>query len=267
MICIAYQGTPEKNIELRHKQIHQILIKADELGADFICFPEGFLTGYYNDEKLTRENSLSVHSDEFKAFTRDLGLFRVTIIIGFNEIDAGKLFDSAAVIEAGRLIGVQRKHYQYHEFCSPGTVFVPFPSKGIYFGVVICLDSNYFEPARLCALQGASILFVPCCNKVSPNHKFSKRPEYYSHFAARSHENRCWLVAADWVWENDGDLLCPGHSVAYNSDGQECNRSKEYGEDMVVVHIPDDFFQKEKGVRVHGSKELWSKLRNFYDLV
>ena len=189
------------------------------------------------------------------------------MIIGFNEIDdKGNIFDSAVVIEKGNLIGIQRKHYQYHQFCSKSEKFIPFSSKGILFGVVICLDSNYFEPSRILALQGATILFVPSCNKVSFQHAFSKRPSYYSHFAARSHENRCWLLSADWVFK-DKHFICPGHSVVYDDNGQELYRSKEFEEDLIIVDISNNFFKQKKGQRVFGSKVLSDNLRKIYNKV
>ncbi|MDO8678806.1 MAG: hypothetical protein Q7R30_09620 [Acidobacteriota bacterium] len=32
---------------------------------------------------------------------------------------------------------------------------------GLAFGIVICNDANYRDPARIMASQGASVLFVP----------------------------------------------------------------------------------------------------------
>ena len=107
MICAIYQNAPEINVDLRYKQIHQVLTQVDALNADFICFPEGFLTGYYDDENETRTNSLNIHGCVFNEFVKSLNVFRATIIIGFNEIDEqGWIFDSAAIIEKGELIGV-----------------------------------------------------------------------------------------------------------------------------------------------------------------
>lgn len=87
--------------------------------------------------------------------------FKTTFIVGFNERVGDKIFDSAAIMEKGKLLGIQRKHYLYHDYFTSDHCFSVFQSKGITFGVVICLDTNYFEPSRLLAMQGASILFTP----------------------------------------------------------------------------------------------------------
>jgi len=256
----AYQAMPAPTIELRYEQIHTILSNADALKIDFLCLPEGFLTGYYNEEAATRENSFHTQDALFQQFLTSIRPYRVTIIIGFNEREGDDLFDSAAIIESGVLLGVQRKHYRYHDFCNAGMVFTTFISKGMCFGVVVCLDSNYFEPSRLCALQGATVLFVPACNKVPLQHPLAQRPSYYSHFVARAHENSCWLVAADWIWPNDGILVCPGHSAIYNSDGQEVIRSKQGIEDMLIVKIPREQLLSKKKKRVSGSHYLLGKI-------
>lgn len=252
----AYQYTPANDIEARKAQIQTILEKAASKQIDFLCLPEGALTGYYAQEELARKNSLAVAEKDFQEW---LGAFRnsaATVIVGFNERDGDQIFDSAAVIENGCLIGVQRKHYLYHNYFASGTSFSPFSSKGITFGVVICLDTNYFEPARILALQGATILFSPMCNKVSLDHPYAKRPPYYSQFVARTHENRCWLISADWIWANDSASICPGHSVIYDPDGREIARSQEGEEQFLINEIPLNNLFHEKGRRVYGSQKL-----------
>lgn len=252
----AYQATPKNSIGERLQQILEALEKADDEQIHFLCFPEGFLTGYYAEKELAEQTSMAVASSDFQNFLKRTAHFEATFIIGFNEREGDKIFDSAAVIEKGKLLGVQRKHYLYHDYFTSDNQFLSFQSKGVTFGVVICLDTNYFEPSRLLALQGATILFTPMCNKVSPTHPFANRPPYYSQFVARTHENRCWLVGADWVWPNDGTNTCPGHSAIYDPDGSEVKRSLEGKQGFIVTEIPKNRLFHEKGRRMHGSPAL-----------
>lgn len=255
----AYQLKPHATLEKRIEQLHKALSKADRENVGFVCFPEGFLTGYYSEKNQALENSFHVRDSKFQDLLNGLKHYHATIILGFNEQDEGHLFDSVAVIEQGKLLGIQRKHYLYHPYFTPGTTFIPFSSKGICFGVMVCLDSMYFEPARLLALQGAEILFCPMCNKVDPSHPYVQRPVYYSHLIARSFENRCWVVSADWVGSEQG-LVCPGHSVVYDPNGQEIKRSKEGQEELLIVDIPKDSLFKDKGRRIQGSSMLAQKI-------
>lgn len=256
----ACQLMPAFEIDDRKNQMQALLNIAEREQIDFMCLPEGFLTGYYTQKDSACKNALEINGKAFADWVAMTRGSSVTIIAGFNESNGRELFDSAAVIENGQLLGVQRKHYLYHQYFSSGEDFSPFLSKGISFGVLICLDTNYFEPARLLALQGASILFSPMCNKVSIHHPYVKRPPYYSHFVARSFENRCWLVTADWVWKNDGAFVCPGHTVIYNPDGLEMARSKEGVEHILTYEISRDCLFQEKGQRVLGSPILARKI-------
>lgn len=256
----AYQVIPKNRIEERLEQIIEALEYADRNHLDFLCFPEGFLTGYYAEKELAEQTAIEVESIYFQNFLKRVAHFNVTFIIGFNEREGDNIFDSAAVIEKGKLLGIQRKHYLYHDYFTSDFRFSVFQSKGIVFGVVICLDTNYFEPSRLLALQGATILFTPMCNKVPLDHPYATRPPYYSHFVARTHENRCWLVGADWLWYNDGKTICAGHSAIYDPDGREIIRSRDGEQDFVITEIPQDRLFPEKGRRVHGSAVLASEL-------
>lgn len=172
----AYQYTPANDIQARKTQIQIILSKTASKHIDFLCLPEGALTGYYSQKELAHKNSLQVGGDDFQEWLEVFRNSAATVIVGFNEREGNQIFDSAAIIENGSLLGVQKKHYLYHNYFTPRISFSPFKSKGITFGVLICLDTNYFEPARILALQGAIILFSPMCNRVSIDHAYAKRP-------------------------------------------------------------------------------------------
>jgi predicted amidohydrolase len=109
----AYQATPKNSIGERLQQISEALEKADDEQIHFLCSPEGFLTGYYAEKELAEQTSMAVASSDFQNFLKPTAHFEATFIVGFNERDGDKIFDSAAVIEKGKLLGVQRKHYLY----------------------------------------------------------------------------------------------------------------------------------------------------------
>jgi predicted amidohydrolase len=182
----AFQATPKALAKERLHQVLEALEYANRERIDFLCFPEGFLTGYYAERALAEQTAVEINNQFFTDFIKQTAFLNATIIIGFNEREGDRIFDSAAIVERGKLLGVQRKHYLYHDYFTSSSQFSVFQSKGVTFGVVICLDTNYFEPSRLLAIQGAAILFTPMCNKVPLDHPFTQRPFYYSQFAART---------------------------------------------------------------------------------
>lgn len=247
----AYQG-PVTSDPLA--QLHQIMSRAD---VDIICFPECFLTGYFTNETEAREHSLDPSG--LQGICNQLSQYSATIVVGFNERAGSKLFNSVAVIEKGKLLGIQRKHYLYHSYFSPGGDYQTFTSRGIAFGIIICLDAIYLEPARILGLRGADLIFCPMSNKVPISHPYATRPNYYSHFVARSFENRCWFVSSDATWPNDGEMICPGHSCIYSPNGVEMARSQAFQEELLIHDIEPS---TSKGRRVLGSPILQDILQN-----
>jgi predicted amidohydrolase len=164
MIKVAsYQYTPANDIQARKAQMQNILEKAADKHIDFLCLPEVALTGYYAQEDLAHKNSLEVEGQDFQECIEVFKNFAVTVIVGFNERAGNQIFDSAAIIENGTLLGIQRKHYLYHNYFASGTSFFPITSKNITFGVVICLDTNYFEPLHAFLQCREQPYFFPLC--------------------------------------------------------------------------------------------------------
>ena len=117
----ACQLSSSPHLATRKIQIQGMLTKAEQEHVEMICFPEGCLTGYYAEKDLAFENSLEVGGADFNEWLELFKNYSPTIIVGFNERSGDKLFDSVAVIENGQLLGIQRKHYLYHEYFTPGT--------------------------------------------------------------------------------------------------------------------------------------------------
>lgn len=253
----AYQSQgPVTSIQTQIEVVKGILQRADQQGIDIVCFPECFLTGYYSDRATAERLSFNRQDPYFLEILSELSEFSAVAILGFNERVGELLYNSVTVIEKGTILGIQRKHFLYHDYFTPGIEFTPIPVKGVPVGVLVCLDSNYLEPARILALQGTKLFFVPMCNRVPIAHPFAHRPDYYSHFIARTFENNCWLVTADWVYQNNGETVCPGHSCIYDPNGREVKRSKENNEQLLVADIPDDHFSTPVKRRVTGSEVL-----------
>ena len=91
----------------------------------------------------------------------------VTSISGFTESTRdGRLYNAAAVYHRGAVIGIYRKLFPAtrRSVYEAGNKTPVFDVDGLKFGIVICRDSNYFEPARIMAAPGATALFVPTNN-------------------------------------------------------------------------------------------------------
>ena len=133
---------------------------ADRERVEIVCFPECFLTGYPDTAELARRDAFTVDSPSMLKVLDRSSHFQATFIIGFNELRGPDLYNTAAVIQKGHLLGVYSKCSAYQAFHKQGRTFPVFERNGVKFGVVICSDGGYIEPARILAVKGAKIMVL-----------------------------------------------------------------------------------------------------------
>jgi predicted amidohydrolase len=138
--------------------------------ADLVVLPELCLTGYiplkgYDQRRkaILWQAARRLQADHLKALLEATGEADLTAALGLPEPSGPRyeMFNSAALLEAGRLLGYARKaHLPVEE----NHYFVPGPSPRVLecrlgrLGLMICYDLFFPETARLLGLQGAEIL-------------------------------------------------------------------------------------------------------------
>lgn len=191
--CECAQGDFEANLK---KVIHGLEL-AKEANLDIVSFPESFLTGYYFDPKQCRKHSILLNSAPIKKTLKATSRFNITVIVGFNEIRNGDLYNTAIVTEKGKLLGTYSKSFPCFGHHVPGREFPIFEKKGLKFGVVICADGGYIEPCRILALKGAKVIFAPHFNFIS-NSVMHYQQVRHDHMA-RARENGIYFLKANNV--------------------------------------------------------------------
>src|SRR5262245_6916511 len=152
-----------KAIDLIREQVN----RCESAGVEILCCPEGALGGLADYAAQPMTIAIDVEGGRLDTVLAPLASKTVTTILGFTEIDhQGRLYNSAAVYHKGSVLGLYRKLYPaINRSAYEAGIRAPVFTIGeLTFGIVICLDSNYFEPARIMALQGATALFVPSNN-------------------------------------------------------------------------------------------------------
>lgn len=125
-------------------------------GVEILCCPEAVLGGLADYAARPTSIAVDVESGQLSATLAPLASDTVTTILGFTEISGtGQLFNSAAVLHKGAVVGVYRKRYPAirKSIYQPGDRSPVFRVGSLTFGIVICNDSNYPEPARIMAAQ------------------------------------------------------------------------------------------------------------------
>jgi len=265
-ITIAvYQGKILQGnaIENLNKTIQQLEI-AESKGVDILCMPESFLHGYFESKNEAVNHSICLDSDEYRQLLGRLSRFKkTTLLLGVNEQYKNEIYNTVVVIEGGQHIGSYRKAYTYspYDYFSLGKEFPIFEKKGVRYGIVICIDCMYQEPAHILALKGAQIIFCPMFNKVKNDARMLNFLNSKSHFIARAFENESWFAASDIVWEDDGKYICPGSATIFNKNGEMVSVSIPFSESLLQYQIPlgmlrDDSWEQTHYRRMLGNPDL-----------
>ncbi len=206
-------------------------------GVSILCCPEAILGGLADDAEDPR--GVAISGEGLGKVLAPLSSSSVTTIVGFTETsESDRLFNSAAVFQRGSVVGVYRKLYPAinRSVYSAGRETPVFHVDPLTFGIVICNDSNYSEPAALMARRGATVLFVPTNNSLPPEHAAEVVAQSRSADIARAVENGLWVVRAD-VAGRAGARVSYGSSGIVDPKGMVMQTARELNDDLIVAEI------------------------------
>jgi 5-aminopentanamidase len=209
-------------------------------GVEILCCPEGVLGGLADYASNPATIAINVESGQLQTRLSHLASDRVTTILGFTEIaPSGRLYNAAAVFHKGSVIGIYRKLYPAinKSVYEAGDKMPVFQINGLTFGIIICLDSNYYEPAKIMASKGATALFVPTNNGLPPT---KGGPELVTEARnvdiARAIENSVFVIRADVAGRTE-NLISYGSSEIVNPDGMLLQSARQLEPDLIVADI------------------------------
>jgi NAD+ synthase (glutamine-hydrolysing) len=202
--------------------------RAHAQGAQVMLAPELALTGYPPEDLLLRPAFLQACDLALQTLAEELGSFEgLTIVVGHPAHGAGqrqsnsrslsdkRCMNAASVLSAGRVQATYCKrelpNYQVFDeqryFLSgrdEGLGPVVFDAHGLRFGLLICEDAWFDEPARLACEAGAQVL---CVLNASPFH-LDKAAEREERMAARALAARSCMPIS-WVGKMKWSLTEP----------------------------------------------------------
>ena len=220
--------------------IREQVDRCESEGVEILCCPEGVFGGLADYAGRPADIALDVEAGQLDALLAPLASDRVATILGFTEVGrGGRLYNSAAVFHKGSVVGIYRKLYPAinRSVYEAGGEMPVFTVGGLTFGVVICLDSNYYEPARIMASQGATALFVPTNNGLPPT---KAGPELVSEARnvdiARAVENSVSVIRADVAGRTES-LVSYGSSEIVDADGMVLQSARRLSPGLIMADI------------------------------
>jgi 5-aminopentanamidase len=215
------------------------LDRARAEGVDLVCCPEALIGELANesDGDSPSTAALSVADGELDEAIAPLLGWGMTIVVGFTEkaVD-GRLHNSAVVISDTAISGVYRKCYPGRSTVIAGTELPIFHHHGVRFGVLICNDAHYIEPARILAARGAQLLVVAVHGGHRPAKEKAWRARGTNVLIARAVENGIPLVAADVAgWQ--GERVSHGTTAIIDAQGTIVAAARPLQEDFIIADV------------------------------
>lgn len=252
------------------KRVAEGLKLAEDEKAKIVSLPECFLTGYPDTEAVARRDAFSVDSPQVHQILDLTARHDPTLIVGFNEVRGADLYNTVLVAHRGHLLGTYSKCAAYMPFHKQGRSFPVFERDGVKFGVLICADGGYIEPARILALKGARIIFAPHFNYIRDTGLISHFMKVRADHTARAIENSVYFVRGNNV------VLDPaksgmtrttgvgyGDSYVVDPHGEIIVRSRRHAEDFIITDV-DTATKPDMAWGL--PKSAWS-FREFHSLV
>ena len=214
-------GDKEYNLALAQEKVRE----AAAQGAKIICLPELFVTGYnlgvFGDKLYDMAEGLSGPTiTALRAQAKELGVYIIAPI-------ALQVYTTRPLNNAAVLIDDECDY-----FTRTGEYPV-FETKYGRIGIMICADNNHPEPARILALKGAQIVFMPAAWRVQEADIWP--------LLIRCHalENNVFVAAANMYCKMD-DLFLFGHSMVASPRGEVVEELTQEAGGMIVQTIDLD---------------------------
>jgi predicted amidohydrolase len=219
--------------------VADVAARAEAEGASLLCFPEGFLQGYLTDEASARRNALDLASPAFAVVLNRFPTTGPMIVSGLIEVEKGRLFNSAIVVDRGAVIGRYRKTHllRSEQIFDAGSDNQVFEIEGLRFGINICYDTNFPEAARKIADLGASLIVCPANNMLRRETAEMLKAAHNSVRGERCRETGLWLVSADVTGERDGRISW-GPTAVLNPAGEVVAQLPFEKTGLLVFDIP-----------------------------
>jgi omega-amidase len=163
LIHAQSHGTLEKNL----KTSEQMILKAAELGSNFICLPEYFSIPHNLENQRSIEPVFDEAYEPTLRFLERISKNVNAYLIGGTLIEKfrGKFFNACHLLKDGEVLGTYRKmHLTELEKTlglSRGRTLCVFETEFCKAGILICADIFYPKTVKRLASKGAEIIFLP----------------------------------------------------------------------------------------------------------
>ena len=251
----AAVADPLKNTE----NILNLAYKAAQSDPDIIVFPELCITGYTCADLFFNNNLLSSAIAGLKEIAEKTKEIKSVIAVGLPIGISGRLYNCAAVIFGGKILGIVPKTYipTYNEFYEGrwfssgselliGEISLPFADYKIPVGTDLIFDTGSFKfgceicedlwaavpPGNILSLAGAEVIL----NLSASNETISKRNYRRNLISQQSASSlNAYVYVSAGCKESTTDLIFSGHSLVCENGRIIAENKKKIDTDYVLI--------------------------------
>jgi len=254
----------EKNVD----ELVNLTEEAFKNGAKLVVAPEMATTGYmYKNREDIAPFVDTIPGKTTKRFEKITRKYDGYIVFGMPEVEkeTDLYYNSAALVGPEGYIGKYRKTHLWETemHWSPwGNLGVPvFETKIGDIAINICMDSAYFESARLAGVQGADILAFPTNSSAQAVSALPARASQNGMYVISSNrsntEKGFHMIGASAIWSPFGGKL----AAADFSPNKEKDIEKPQ---IVYAEVdPSKFDNKSKKALKNRRPELYKELAHY----
>ena len=225
-------ANPQKNAE----EVLSLIEEAAAKEVSVVVFPELTLTGYTASDLFLNQTLLTSQDESLQHILNNIKELDTIVILGIAVLEADRLYNCAAVMQKGKVLGVipksylpnNKEFYEKRQFVSGRDIVrtslelldeeVPFgvdllfrDKEDMTFGVEICEDLwAVTPPSNHMASNGANLLFnLSASNELIGKHEYREE-------LVRTQSARCmaaYVYASAGVGESSTDTVYGGHSI------------------------------------------------------
>ena len=224
----------------------RLIRRAAEQGAEFVMLPEMFCCPYENSAfRPYGEEQDGPAQRALSALAAALGIW----IVGGSipELEENRVYNTSFVYDsAGRQVARHRKMHLFDisveggqtfresDTLSPGGEITVFDTPWGKMGLCICFDLRFEELARLMALRGARVIFVPAAFNMTTG------PAHWELlFRQRAVDNQLWTVGTSPARSESETYVAWGHSIVCDPWGSvlhQCGAGEEISITSLDLH-------------------------------
>lgn len=207
--------------------------------ADIILAPEMYLTGYQLDDLVLVEGFLERVERAIATLAEATADSGAAIIVGAPRMEAGRIYNSAFVLDGGVVVAVRDKVrmamgsvFDDARHFTHGGLPEPVALRGCALGLPICEDLWHADVIKHLAQKGAEVVL---CLNGSP-FETGKADARVQTAVARAVENRLPIIYANLVGGQD-DVVFDGGSFGVNIDGHLACYLPDFAESVNMVQL------------------------------